>query len=515
MNYQNPASYGRYGDTTLVHMNPQEVAGLNALGAAYGQPMTINPATGYPEAFSLRNLLPTIIGAGLNIASGGMLTPLQAGLITGAGYTVATGDIRKGIGAGFGAAGGAGFGSGLTAAGSAAAPVQGVGTVAENFARAGEGFKALGSSEGLNAFMGTPGTSAVPGTGIGGVGGLAKSTAMSLAPAALEPPKMPEAAPSYIRPYSLDIENTSSTPYGSSAEEEQLRYKFTAKEPYRVAQGGHIRYQEGGPVGGMPAPVSQAASDVYGNIANVQRMAGLQAIDVPTYTPAFDPSTYDVGTGMGMRKFNELRSLGATDQQIRDIAAQAPVVGPRAQERIDLLNNPLGTTSVGYRAQDYGMRLPEPTESEIYKKSDNKIGLFSMGPSDFGGFVNNLQNNMSPPTVIGYTSSGDPIYDRRPRSSSGGGFAEGGVAQLREGRFLRGDGDGMSDEIPASIEGEVDALLSDGEFVIPADVVSHLGNGSSEAGARVLYDMMDRIRKERTGKEEQAKEIPADKVLPV
>jgi len=498
MNYQNPASYGRYGDTTLVHMNPQEVAGLNALGAAYGQPMTINPATGYPEAFSLRNLLPTIIGAGLNIASGGMLTPLQAGLITGAGYTVATGDIRKGIGAGFGAAGGAGFGSGLTAAGSAAAPVQGVGTVAENFARAGEGFKALGSSEGLNAFMGTPGTSAVPGTGIGGVGGLAKSTAMSLAPAALEPPKRPEAAPSYIRPYSLDVENTSSTPYDSSAEEEQLRYKFTAGEPYRVAQGGHIRYQEGGPVGGMPAPVSQAASDVYGNIANVQRMAGLQAIDVPTYTPAFDPSTYDVGTGMGMRKFNELRSLGATDQQIRDIAAQAPVVGPRAQERIDLLSNPLGTTSVGYRAQDYGMRLPEPSQSKIYEQTKAPKINFNLGTSNFDGDSTFEINGQ--------------LFRRVDESTEG--FAEGGLAGLREGRFLRGDGDGMSDEIPANIEGEVDALLSDGEFVIPADVVSHLGNGSSEAGARVLYDMMDRIRKERTGKEEQAKEIPVEKVIP-
>ena len=186
MNYQTVASQGRYGDTTLVHMTPQEVSGLNALGSAYGRPMTINPTTGYPEAFNLRNLLPTIIGAGLNIASGGTLTPLMAGMITGAGYTVATGDIRKGIGAGFGAAGGAGLGSGLTAAGSTAMPVQGASTVAENFARAGEGFKALGSTEGLNAFMGTPSTSAVPATGVGGIGGLAKSTAMSLAPQAME-----------------------------------------------------------------------------------------------------------------------------------------------------------------------------------------------------------------------------------------------------------------------------------------------------------------------------------------
>jgi hypothetical protein len=69
-------------------------------------------------------------------------------------------------------------------------------------------------------------------------------------------------------------------------------------------------------------------------------------------------------------------------------------------------------------------------------------------------------------------------------------------------------------KFPASIEGEVDALLSDGEFVIPADVVSHLGNGSSAAGAKVLYNMMDRIRKERTGNEEQAEEVEVEKILP-
>ena len=61
----------------------------------------------------------------------------------------------------------------------------------------------------------------------------------------------------------------------------------------------------------------------------------------------------------------------------------------------------------------------------------------------------------------------------------------------------------MADKVPATIDGVQDARLSDGEFVIPADVVSHLGNGNSDAGAKVLKDMMNRVRKARTGNEKQ------------
>ena len=93
-------------------------------------------------------------------------------------------------------------------------------------------------------------------------------------------------------------------------------------------------------------------------------------------------------------------------------------------------------------------------------------------------------------------------------------MAAGGIAQLKKGQYLNGATDGMADKIPARIEGEQEARLSDGEFVIPADVVSHLGNGNSDAGAKVLKDMMSRVRKERTGNEKQGKEINPKKFLP-
>jgi len=83
-----------------------------------------------------------------------------------------------------------------------------------------------------------------------------------------------------------------------------------------------------------------------------------------------------------------------------------------------------------------------------------------------------------------------------------------------QGGYLDGAGDGMSDSIPATIEGKQPARLADGEFVIPADVVSHIGNGSSKAGSKRLYAMLDKVRHARTGNKKQGKEIKAEKYLP-
>lgn len=96
-------------------------------------------------------------------------------------------------------------------------------------------------------------------------------------------------------------------------------------------------------------------------------------------------------------------------------------------------------------------------------------------------------------------------------------YATGGILALAKGgapRYLSGATDGMADKIPARIDGKQEARLSHGEFVIPADVVGHIGNGNSEAGAQRLYEMMDRIRKARTGTPKQGKQINPNKFLP-
>lgn len=105
--------------------------------------------------------------------------------------------------------------------------------------------------------------------------------------------------------------------------------------------------------------------------------------------------------------------------------------------------------------------------------------------------------------------SGEMTFAAGGGISTLGGYAAGGNPRL-----LKGPGDGMSDNIPAVIGNKQPARLADGEFVVPADVVSHLGNGSTDAGAKQLYKMMDRIRLQRTGKKKQAPEVNPKKAMP-
>lgn len=86
--------------------------------------------------------------------------------------------------------------------------------------------------------------------------------------------------------------------------------------------------------------------------------------------------------------------------------------------------------------------------------------------------------------------------------------------EMAKGRYLRGETDGMADKLNTTIDNTQPAKLSHGEFVVPADVVSHLGNGNSDAGAKKLYQMMDRIRMARTGTKKQGKQINPDKFMP-
>ena len=107
-----------------------------------------------------------------------------------------------------------------------------------------------------------------------------------------------------------------------------------------------------------------------------------------------------------------------------------------------------------------------------------------------------------------------PVQSTTPMGNS---MAQGGIASALPtgtGRYLGGTTDGMADQVPAMIDNQQPAALSDGEFIIPADVVSHLGNGNSDAGADQLYSMMDRIRQARTGTKKQGTQINPSKFMP-
>ena len=120
-----------------------------------------------------------------------------------------------------------------------------------------------------------------------------------------------------------------------------------------------------------------------------------------------------------------------------------------------------------------------------------------------------------------FRSTGANDVGVNPYTGEQRGMAAGGISHLGDysdgGRLLKGPGDGVSDSIPAQIGGKQPARLADGEFVVPARIVSELGNGSTDAGARKLYAMMDRIqnqRKKTTGKNAVAKDTKAAKQLP-
>lgn len=150
---------------------------------------------------------------------------------------------------------------------------------------------------------------------------------------------------------------------------------------------------------------------------------------------------------------------------------------------------------------------PDPYMPEEY---DGPLKRFRLS-SDFRAPVAYAEGGIATLASGGY----DRMVGEEPMYPSN--MAKGGISDLGSysdgGRMLRGPGDGMSDSIPASIAGKRPARLATEEFVVPADVVSHLGNGSSDAGAKQLYAMMDRVRKARTGRKSQGREIEPQKYM--
>jgi hypothetical protein len=151
-------------------------------------------------------------------------------------------------------------------------------------------------------------------------------------------------------------------------------------------------------------------------------------------------------------------------------------------------------------------------------------GLGSGNSTTLKGFLESLSHTATTPSTMTWGSKGDRLFEGKEQLNpiyagyqamkqmkDRGSFTN---REMARGGYLDGQGDGMSDSIPATIEGKQPARLADGEFVVPADVVSHLGNGSSKAGSKRLYAMLDKVRHARTGNKKQGKEIKPEKYMP-
>ena len=491
------ASLGRGPDTELVHMTKGELHGLQSLAQAHGGSLTINPHTGLPEAGFLSSLLPMVIGGAL--AATGVGAPLAAAMVAG-GYGMATGSLKKGLMAGLGAYGGAGLGAGLAEAG--ASSLAGVAPEAT----AGLGATATSGTAALDA-------AAAPGAAA------SQSATQALGGNFAAAPEM--ATPTF----------GGTTAAGASTP--------SAFGPQTVTQ--------------MPTTpaVPQFAAAARAPITVDNLSAGLKDA-TSSGAKAMDFAKANSGSLMGIGA-SALGSMGPSQSGLPALQQQPAMIRPYTSDRVQTTpQNMIGANFVPGQNPDTSARqwfannnqytagTPYLASTANNYPSMADGGQVGNGPTDSSGPVESMSNGNIMGTNTGYpmsdvyagkysspdlqqpqaqnivgapqVSSGSPYIGQATFAGGGGISNLGGYSD--GGQLLRGPGDGVSDNIPAMIGDKQHARLADGEFVVSADVVSGLGNGSTEAGSRQLYAMMDRVRKARTGTKKMGKTVDARKVVP-
>jgi hypothetical protein len=277
--------------------------------------------------------------------------------------------------------------------------------------------------------------------------------------------------------------------------------------------------------------------------------SGITAGAVPTATTAAAPTALGSTANMA----GASNALAGGNSLIAPSAGSfGSIAAPSAGSTLGSIAAPTGASTVtpgmaGSQIAKYGISAAAPLLSDaMTPKIPEMPGEEDLGPnagkyisSDFQAYEPRRPNPYYRPTGLGYTGYAEGgMIDPMQRMPNGGlaalqgmrdGYSapqtmDGNIPQMADGgsiggysdggRMLKGPGDGMSDSIPATIGNKQPARLADGEFVVPADVVSHLGNGSTDAGAKHLYSMMDKVRKARTGTKKQGKQIKPEKYMP-
>lgn len=266
-------------------------------------------------------------------------------------------------------------------------------------------------------------------------------------------------------------------------------FQYTPRYP-RYAEGGIASYNEPNPMRN-PYETGNAATYPQAAIPQSEYTTGLQEPRARNTTP----DTFFTNAE-GMADGGSTSALLSTyERMMRRAPSHAPA--PEGGVGIYTDNDPDTRNLDAYRAAQ--VRLAKTAKrANVAQPAMQKtagLGSLSMGPA-------------------GAKKDEGPQFQEAAQGGIMGASHLGGYAAGGNPRLLKGPGDGMSDDIPATINGRQPARLADGEFVIPADVVSHLGNGSTDAGAEKLHHMMDKVRKARTGNPKQGKQINPDKFIP-
>jgi len=565
---QHLSAKGRGPDDTLVHMSRGEVKSLNDLAMSQGGQLTINPETGLPEAGFLTAMLPMLAGMALAPATGGaslgLTSAWQTAALVGAGAYALNpkGGLMGGLKAGLGAYGGAGLGEALAQQGmeqaasaslanqpeylaqqeaiknattnqlaggaNALSPeayadqMRGLGMNATNtyntaltnvkptdfMGRAdmlGQGVKSLGTEGGFSNLT----------SKLGGPMGTATKVASALSPALLQE----EAAPG--APV-VDKDLGQRYTYSPGVAKPLPAADVPTYEDMLTKQGNFGKQQNYYPNQGYTKVSSDEAKNIYGfaNGGPVEQMSNNAMMGVNTMYPMANMSTSAFATPYQNPVSTNM--IAPTGDSPVGMNGEPSMQGTRMAEG--------GEATPGYtydaQAQKYISSAPTaPMNAGAGEGISSAMGMtYNPLTQQFTG--GNL------PTGQIYLGGGQYGVDEATKraqaeaaAAAASGMASGGISNAGYnlggysdgGRLLRGPGDGVSDSIPAVIGKKQPARLADGEFVVPARIVSEIGNGSTEAGARKLYGMMDRVQAARgktVGKGRVAKNTRADKYLP-
>jgi hypothetical protein len=277
------------------------------------------------------------------------------------------------------------------------------------------------------------------------------------------------------------------------AEENKYRDPVTGKLNLLQASPG-LRLATGGSVNTNQSSITTGGiQDLYGTNDNTKGDTGLST------------------DGYGIGRLNNLAAAGSRAKAADTFYAEGgPIAfaeGGSSNIRIPGYNDSVGS-ALNYNLQGSNNPMAALLMA-MFKNNPALMAKFGADTSTPAPVIPSAPTTIDPLNAPGmYPQAADNYM--ASNATDKGTFA----LQAAKGGYLDGAGDGMSDSIPGTIEGKQPARLADGEFVIPADVVSHIGNGSSKAGSKQLYSMLDRIRKARTGHTKQGKEINPNKYMP-
>jgi len=507
---QGLAALGRGGDSTLVHMQPGEVAGLQQLAQANGTSLTINPATGMPEAFNLGGLFKAALPIAAGFMTGGAATPffgngaigsmlskpLVAGALTGAVTAGATGDdpIMGAVTGGFGGMSGAGLQSAMAGVPEA---MQATGAIpndmGQQLAAQNAYTESLGAMQNPDAL------------------GMGQASTSMMTPQAS------------MNPFQADgLSGTS--PMGRGYDKMAMNVGTPEMVGTTKYLGGEQMMESTGNI--TPGGPLQVANRIGGPAASLA-LGGLEESDFYEDVEFSDPrDKYNPNSKLNLNRDTGIAAALSKDTGLR-LYAEGGEVGGGVTGAGLAPGTPVASIGGGVTGRGLAPGTPvagamagaKPHAAPGMESFDsmvasgvhpaNAAAMHGMDPRPFldlptapaAGYARKPEVMESP---YGASTRSRKAYGGRPRRYATGGY-------LNTGGEI---GDGMSDDIQATINNNQPAALSDGEFVVPADVVSHLGNGSSDAGAKRLYDMMDKVRKARTGTKKQGREINPEKMMP-